>query len=473
MRTSLLATLTISLLTVAARAEPPSEKEAADALRKAITFYRTRVASHGGYVWRYSADLAKREGEGAVGLDTVWVQPPGTPAVGLAYLDAYRATGEKEYLEAAREAARVLLRGQLRSGGWTARIDLGPKERGKLAYRDEPVRAKARNVTSLDDDMTQAALRFLIQLDQALDFKDKKIHEAVEYALASLLKAQYPIGAWPQGYTDVPEMAEMPVRRARFPETWSRTYQGHNRYWRFYTLNDNTLVDTLEVLLLAGRVYERRDCRAAALKAADFLLLAQLPAPQPAWAQQYDFEMQPTWARKFEPPAVSGSESQRVLQTLLMLYDLTGEKKYLDAVKPGLDYLKKSRLPDGRLARFYELKTNRPLYFTRDYQLTDKADDLPTHYGFIVDSKLDGIEREYERLVKEGPSKQAAVHKPRARGVLGGRARAVIDALDERGAWVEEGKLRFHGKADPTTRIIEGRTFLRNVEILTEFLRSE
>jgi hypothetical protein len=63
------------VLATAAWAEPPDGKEAAGALRRAVEFYRTKVAAHGGYVYRYAADLSKREGEGKTGPDTVWVQP--------------------------------------------------------------------------------------------------------------------------------------------------------------------------------------------------------------------------------------------------------------------------------------------------------------------------------------------------------------------------------------------------------------
>jgi hypothetical protein len=54
----------------------------------------------------------------------------------------------------------------------------------------------------------------------------------------------------------------------------------------------------------------------------------------------------------------------------------------LEPVPRAIAYLKRSRLPDGRLARFYELRTNRPLYFTKDYKLTFSDADVPTHYAF-------------------------------------------------------------------------------------------
>jgi hypothetical protein len=38
-----------------------------------------------------SEDLRHRQGEGVAGPSEIWVQPPGTPTVGLAFLAAYEA----------------------------------------------------------------------------------------------------------------------------------------------------------------------------------------------------------------------------------------------------------------------------------------------------------------------------------------------------------------------------------------------
>jgi hypothetical protein len=77
-------------------------QQAASTLKQAVEFYHGKVAVHGGYVYRYSDDLAKREGEGKVETEKVWVQPPGTPSVGMAYLEAYELLGEEYLLKAAR-----------------------------------------------------------------------------------------------------------------------------------------------------------------------------------------------------------------------------------------------------------------------------------------------------------------------------------------------------------------------------------
>ncbi len=454
-------------------ADGPLPQGAQEAMQRAVDFYRNQVASHGGYVYRYSADLQKREGEGKVGRETVWVQPPGTPAVGLAYLDAFERTRQPWLLDAAKAAGDCLIQGQLRSGGWQDRIEFATDARAKVAYRVDPPRRKARNLTSFDDDKTQSALRFLMRLDQALDFRDAPIHEATAFALDSVLKSQFPNGAWAQVYDSFPDPMAYPVKAATYPSDWPRQYPGGD-YWRHYTLNDNAISDTIAALLLAARIYHQPRYRDAAVKAGEFLLLAQLPAPQPAWGQQYNIDMHPVWARKFEPPAVSGGESQQVIQTLLDLYVQTEDKRFLSAAAPAIKYLQRSLLPDGQLARFYELQTNKPLYFTRDYQLTYDDSDLPTHYGFKVASRLDGLAQQAMQLAAFSPQElkdrrdnrfRVARQRPGDQSVA-----AVIAALDERGAWVEDGRLRYHGGGDDTRRIIDSGTFIRNLTILSSYL---
>jgi hypothetical protein len=448
-------------------------QQAAKGLRKAVEYFRGKVATQGGYLWRYSEDLSKREGEGKATATMAWVQPPGTPSVGMAYLTAYEATGDRYYLEAARETAYALVKGQLRSGGWDYRIEFDPPKRKKYAYRADAGGEKGFNVTTLDDDTTQAALRLLMRVDRALQFKDAKIHEAADYALTCLLKAQYPNGAWPQRFDSFPDPKKHPVKKASYPESWPRTHPPKHDFRGFYTLNDNMLADMIDTLLEAAQIYKEPKYRAAAQKAGGFLLLAQLPDPQPAWAQQYDFDMHPAWARKFEPSAVTGGESYGAMRTLLKLYRETGDKKYLDPLPRALEYFRRSRLPDGRLARFYELKTNRPLYFTKEYKLTYDDGDLPTHYAFKVADRTEAIAKEYERLRKLDPAK---LKKPEAPGPpqltenLRVQVRGVLKALDAQGRWVDAGRLRFQEADDTTKRVIACQTFIRNAGVLSNYL---
>ncbi len=451
--------------------------QAAAALRRAVDFYHQQVSSHGGYVYRYSADLAKREGEGKTGPDTVWVQPPGTPAVGLAYLEAYARTGEASLLEAARAAGECLIQGQLRSGCWTASIEFAPEARARYDYRvGPPPRKRAFNWSTFDDDKSQSAMRFLARLDQALEFRDARIHEASQFALAATLKSQFPNGAWPQGFNEFPDPAQYPVKPASYPDAWPRAYPGGD-YWVYYTFNDNAMADTIETLLLAADVYREPRYREAALHAGQFMRLAQMPDPQPAWAQQYDFDMHPVWARKFEPPAVCGGESQGVIRALLRLYVVSGDRALLEPLPRALEYLRRSALPDGSLARFYELRTNKPLYFTRQYELTYDDGDVPTHYSFQVGSSVEKLTQQYRQLAEATPEQLAELRRPpeeklKVTPKLEAQVRQLIAALDPRGAWVEDGQLRYHGKDDDTRQVIDSATFIKNLGLLSRYLQA-
>lgn len=461
------------LLAAAWGGEDPLNGQAAKGLRRAVDFFRTKVAVEGGYLWRYSDDLSRREGENKATASQAWVQPPGTPSVGQAYLRAYQATDDPYYLQAARETALALIKGQLLSGGWDYKIEFDPTKRTKYAYRVRPAGEKGFNVTTLDDNNTQESLRFLMRLDKVLGFKDQMIHEATEYALTSLLKAQYPNGAWAQRFDSAPDPAKFPVKKATYPETWSRTYPAKD-YRSYYTLNDNTQADMIDVFLEAERIYGKSEYRKAALKGGDFFLLAQMPEPQPIWAQQYDADMQPAWARKFEPASVTGGESQGAMKTLLKLYRETGEKKYLEPIPRAVDFLRKHRLADGRLPRFYELQTSKPLYFTKKYELTYNDNDLPTHYGFKVSS--DGVEKiaqDYEKLSKQDPTKlktSSDPGRPTLNAALKAKAQKVLADLDGQGRWLDNGKLKDQGPNDPTTRIIDCKTFINNVNTLSDYL---
>jgi len=450
-------------------AAEPSVADAKRAMKRATQFFTSDVSTAGGYLWKYSEDLSKREGEGAATDSMIWVQPPGTPAVGEAFLTSYQKTGEPYLLDAAKGAASALIRGQLKSGGWADHIDF--KNRKKYQYRIDGGDSKARNRTTFDDNKSQSALRFLMLLDQELKFQDQSLHEAVEYALKSFLRAQFPNGGWPQQYSSFPDPEDYPILKASYPASWPREFP-RKKYTDYYTFNDNAIADTVDLMFLASHIYKDSRYRTAALKAGDFIILAQMPEPQPAWAQQYNQKMQPAWARKFEPPSITGGESQGVIKTLMQLYIYSGDKKYLTPIPAALAYLRKSELPGGKLARFYELKTNRPLYFTRQYQLTYNSDDVPTHYAFVINSKLNDLESRYRNLLRVSPEKLVSMRFPERRvrltPALTARANSAVKSLNARGAWTVQGELRSANLNN--VPIVDTRVFIKNIVTLANFV---
>ncbi len=437
--------------------------EAAAGLKKAAAFYRERAAAHGGYVYYYSPDLSTRWGEGRAGADQIWVQEPGTPAVGGAFLAAYEATQDGYYLEVAKAAAAALLHGQLQSGGWTNAVDFDPQGSQAALYRNGKGKPKGRNYSTLDDGITQGALRFLLRLEKARPEAVPGLKEAIDVALDALLAAQFPNGGFPQGWQGPVE--KRPVVKAQYPDYDWRTENRIKNYWDEYTLNDGVCGQVASLLEQAVRLRGDLRCKDALVKLGDFLLLAQMPEPQPAWAQQYDTQMRPIWARKFEPPAIAGRESEDAMLTLIRIAKLTREARYVATIPAARAWMERSLLPDGRLARYYELQSNQPLYMTDNYELTHDDRRLPDHYGWKNESRLAEIDAAMAGL-RQSDSPAAA--RPSAAEV-----RAVLSALDAEGRWLshyEGGLMVGQPKFAKGEAYLSSEVFAANVELLSRFL---
>jgi hypothetical protein len=446
-------------------------EQATAAMGRAAAFFRDEVAIHGSYGWRYSADLTYRRGEDLMTPSQGWVQPPGTPAVGLALLQSYAATADRAFLDGAAEAARALAETQLESGGWHAMIEFDPEQRKAWCYRLDAENRRERaaqaqnklcDATTVDDNISQSALELLMRVDVALEGDDPLIREAVSYGLGKFIEAQYPNGAWPVRFDRrAPTTEASPAARARYPETWSRTAVKVEDPL-FYETNDNVIGDLVRVFLLAHRLYGREEYLATAMRAGEFLLAAQMPEPQPGWAQQYNRAMEPMWGRKFEPPAVASWETRRAIDALLDLYLETGDDRYLGAAGRAAAWLEASSLPDGRWARFYELRTNRPLYMTSDYALTYDDGDTPRHYSFKGIFAVPQTLERYRRLPNGespvSPAPPAAAEVARALAdQLAPEVAEVLAALDQRGRWLDDDK-------------INSATFVANIDLLARYV---
>jgi hypothetical protein len=149
----------------------------------------------------------------------------------------------------------------------------------------------------------------------------------------------------------------------------------------------------------------------------------------------------------------------------------TGDQKYLEPIPPALDWYKRSALPNGRYARFYELKTNRPLYMTSDnrtsYWLTYDDGDLPDHYGFQGRSYPSRAEKAYDEIKAKGLEQYAEGRQPKpltetqrvaAAEKMEANVRKVLAAQDDRGRWVRSGKIYM-------------QEFERNIQALAAYVK--
>ena len=471
-------------------ADPSLTTRAREALEKSTAFMRS-ISAGGGYLWKYSPDLKERAGETKATATQVWIQPPGTPSMGMAFLRIYEATKDARYLDAAKAAADGLANGQLESGGWDYLIDFDP-EKLQLSYRRSDVGklspeqiAKRKNVTNYDDDNTQSAIRFLLSVVAAEkgkgDARDQRIREALEYGLKKMIEAQYPNGAWPQRWLGKAHtIEEFPVMKARFPRSYPREYPKVN-YFGHYTLNDNTLHDCIGVMLDAFHRTGNAEYLESAKRGGDFIILAQMPEPQPVWAQQYNAQMEPAWARAFEPPSVTGNESLGAMQALMDLYVETGEEKFLKPLPAAIAWFKRSEIAPGKWARYYELQTNKQLFGDRDgkiyHHLADISEERQHGYSWQGDYHVPRMLEFYEKLQREGRDAmlkerdaKAAKRKASSAKSLEPRVREIIAALDGQGRWVVKGHIK-HRNWEFNDRV-DTEVFVKNARVLCDYLEA-
>ncbi|NNE93918.1 MAG: pectic acid lyase [Verrucomicrobiales bacterium] len=454
-----------------------SADEIKAAMKSAAEFYRGKIARNGGYVYYTSPDYSKRLGEGVAAGDQIWVQPPGTPSVGLAYLKAFQATGDKFYLDSAVETAEALIYGQLESGAWTNSISFDPSSGRTAQYRNG--KGKGRNFSTLDDGISQEAIQFLARLDKETRFQNQAVHEAAKVALDALLNAQFPNGAFPQGWDETPaNPGGKPVDlEAGFPEYDWKTEGRIKEYWDMYTLNDDLALTVSETLLVAHKAYGEDRFANSLKQFGDFLIRAQMPEPQPGWAQQYNYDMKPIWARKFEPAAMSGRETEGVIVTLMRIAVEFRDKKYLEPIPKALQWLKRSELPEEKFARYYELITNQPLYMERQgkvYTLTHDDSNLPSHYGWKTDSRLRSIGAAYREVMQSG--KLPPIEKILPPQKPDPTVADVLSSLDSEGRWVStfQGEpLVGQPKFQPGEKYIDSAVFSRNLGILSDALSAD
>ncbi|MBN1290506.1 MAG: pectate lyase [Candidatus Latescibacteria bacterium] len=422
----------------------PREKDVLAAMRKAADFLANTVSNKGGYVFLYSEDLTRRWGEIPARDTQIWVQPPGTPAVGMMFLKAYKATGDHAYLDYAEKAANALIWGQHPAGGWHYLIDFDMT--GIRKWYDEAASKcwgweeylQYYGNCSFDDYTTSAPIRFLLEL--YMTTLNPKYRTALLKAMDFILEAQYPNGAWPQ----------------RYPLRYDYPHDGHADYTHYYTFNDDVISDNINLLLEAWEKLGNETYREAAYRAMEFYIISQLPKPQAGWAQQYTMNMKPGWGRSYEPDAVCTVQTTNNIRDLQKFYKITGDRRFLRPIPDALEWLEgailTSGLPEGKThAYFYELGTNKPLWSHRsgtsiedghywvDYNITNLYP-----YGVPLTIDITQLKKEYERVCSLSSQEASAEYiasiqsSSKTVRIDSGIISEIIESLDSRGAWIND-----------------------------------
>lgn len=288
----------------------------------------------------------------------------------------------------ARRAADRVIAHQSPEGGWPKNTVLSEPP----ATGSDP-----RLANTIDNHGTTLPMAFLARMVTATG--DPAYRAAFDRGLAYLLEAQYPNGGWPQFY---------PLRGG---------------YYDRITFNDDAMTRVLDLMRDVAQgdgpygfadARQRRAADAAVARGVEVILRTQIiqNGVPTGWCAQYDERtLSPAWARRYEPPSLSGSETVGVVRFLMSLD--SPSSSVVAAVDGAVVWLQKAALrdvvlerftdaegrPDERLitkpgaaplwARFYELETNRPIYTDREsivhYDLTGIERERRVGYRYVGD----------------------------------------------------------------------------------------
>ncbi|WP_308992189.1 pectate lyase [Mariniflexile litorale] len=300
--------------------------------------------------------------------------------------------------------AKNVIQYQSTQGGFPKSTDLA---RAPLTPGDIPPEGRGR-ANSIDNDATSVPMEFLAKVISATG--DEKLKASFARGLDYLFAAQYPNGGWPQFW---------PLRG--------------DEYYSRITYNDAAMIQVMNLLsgVVNGKppynfVDANRKAKAtiAIERGLDCILKTQVKqnGKLTAWCAQYDEKtLQPAWARKYEPPSLSGGETVGIIEYLMSIENPTPE--IINAVNAAVTWLRdvaikgvqlnKVRNPDGRMerilvkdpkapllwARFYELNTNRPIYLDRDsvfhYDFSEVGYERRSGYDYHGFWATDLLEKEY------------------------------------------------------------------------------
>ncbi len=422
------------------------------------------VSTNGGYLWTYLPDFSRQWGEMEAYKSMIWLQHPGTISMGHLFLDAYRATGDEYYYEAAEKAASAVIWGQGYEGGWNYMVDFAGDRSlkhwygtiGKNGWRLEEFQHYYGNST-FDDDVTSDAARFLLRV--YLEKLDPAYKSALDKAINFILESQYPLGGWPQ----------------RYPLRFDFSKDGRPDYSSYYTFNDDVTWENIHFLIQCYLTLGGERLLDPIHRGMNFYVISQHESG--GWAQQYDSEMNPAGARSYEPTALLPGATFENAMLLLDYYRYTGEQKYLNAVPSAISWLDRTRLPEektqnGRYthATFIEVETNRPIYVhrkgsnvTHGYYYTDYEDNYPlSHYGGKTRIPVAELKEKYqqhstfapEELTADSPLKEGRYDQdiPPQKFYNLNRAsfdrvpdlamvKRIMEALDDQGRWLITGAM--------------------------------
>ena len=421
---------------------PPTTRDSAlDAMKRAVAHMDANVSYNGGYVWDYLPDLSRTWGEMEAKRTMCWIQPPGTPSVGHALLDAWHASGDEAIYRAAERTALALVAAQHPAGGWNYIFDFAGEASlkdwyetiGANGWRLEEFQHYYGNAT-FDDAGTAASSQVLLRM--YLERRDPRFAEPLNKAIQFVLDAQFKEGiakgGWPQRFPLVNGVSEMPAPNPQQIPATPGVRQGmqDGDYTHHVTFNDDVAGENIKFLLLCIVGLGRVDLIPAVVNAMQCLKNMQYTDPtnplQSGWGLQHLAAPSadgrpagsPAGARSYEPRSLATHTTQTNIQQLFNYFRLTGDRAYLAGVPAAIAWLESVPLTPQMKAEnpliatrthptFIELGTNRPLFVHRygsnihngAYYVDYDWHNTPSHYSAGRNIDTAGLRKTYDELM--------------------------------------------------------------------------
>ncbi|MFH1742120.1 MAG: pectate lyase, partial [bacterium] len=270
----------------------------------------------------------------------------GVVAPGWYHLAMYESFGDLWFLHQAERVGEILLLAQGSAGQFPTAVkmtsggklpqDLGPAESGVVSAG--PASWSEPNHARIQDGYQDVPMAYLIYLYR-LTGKEQYL-DAARSVGDLFIEAQNPNGSW-SGLYDVE------LKKGLIADNHEVLQGGE--------FDDGAIRRPFWSLLLLYHVTKDEKYLSPLVKCADWIINAEIVWPGArGWAAFYDTENNPVQARAHELPYISSKVfPQDVGHIMMWTYFLTGDRKYLDAIRPALKWYQEHRTERGWPA-FYD-----------------------------------------------------------------------------------------------------------------------
>jgi PelA/Pel-15E family pectate lyase len=288
------------------------------------------------------------------------------------------------------------------NGGWPKNYDMQAILTDE--QKDSLLRTKSMTHTTFDNSTTYTHIDYLAQVYSLTQLDKYKV--ACLKGIQFVLDAQYKNGGWPQYY---------PIEKGNYSH---RITFNDGAYIGIMTLLKKIIDNTPCFTFIEPKI--RREISKAYEKGLECILKMQITdnGRLTAWCQQHDeVTLEPAWARAFEPPSICNGESSGIVLFLMSIDN--PDSKIIESVQSAVKWFQDSRIFNTRVqtiraavenskyrsystdnvvvvdslappvwTRYYELKTDRPLFCDRNskylYSLAEVSRERRVGYGWYT-----------------------------------------------------------------------------------------